>query len=359
MPSTLPQKILQHLQRGRAADWRGARWTRLALDLARHQARRNPVFQKWVRAFVAPQGELPPFLPITAFAEARVACFPAGKTPLFFQSSGTTAGAKKRGRHEFRSLELYRASVIAGWRWFQDKMGNDGKDSVRPRFLALMPSSREAPHSSLSRMLDLLMHEFGDECGFWAMRDGRWDWRGFAIHLRQAAREKRPVVLFGTAFAWVHGLEWCQRHHLHLTLPRQSIALETGGTKGRSREIGREELHRSIRRTMGIPASRIFSEYSMCEISSQAWSRRVKGRDGRVRHLFQFPPWCRPRVVRPGGTARAPRGVPGVLEIADLANADSCAFLRTGDRAVDWGEGFELLGRIPRAGLKGCSLAFE
>ncbi len=92
----------------------------------------------------------------------------------------------------------------------------------------------------------------------------------------------------------------------------------------------------------------------MCELSSQAYSF-PKG----ARQVFRFPPWCRTRILKPGSTKICRAGEKGVLEIHDLANLDSCSFLRTEDVAVARGKGFELYGRLPRAELKGCSLAFE
>lgn len=218
-----------------------------------------------------------------------------------------------------------------------------------------MPSAVEKPHSSLSAMLAILMDEFGDGRGLWAMRRGRWEWPRLRDHLRRLEHAPRPAVLFGTAFAWVHFLDWCAVRRTRFHLPRETRVFETGGYKGRSRELSRDELHGRLARCLGLPSSRIGSEYSMCEISSQAWSYR----DARGRLLFRFPPWCRARVARPGTSSRAHPGEPGVLEIHDLANVDSCAWIRTGDMAVERGEGFVLIGRLPRAGLKGCSLEFE
>jgi hypothetical protein len=121
----------------------------------------------------------------------------------------------------------------------------------------------------------------------------------------------------------------------------------------------RPELHRRLERFLGVKASDVHSEYSMCELSSQAYSFRLKGAKGAGRLIFRFPPWCRHRVVRPGSSVPVSEGETGVLEIHDLANLDSCAFLHTEDMAIRRGDGFELIGRLPRAGLKGCSLAFE
>lgn len=226
--------------------------------------------------------------------------------------------------------------------------------SALPTFLALMPSFREKPHSSLSCMLEILMEEFGDGDGFWAMNKGRWDWQGLAMRLKNLEKEKRPVVLFGTAFAWVYFLDWCKAHGKMFHLSADSLVFETGGVKGKSREIPQMELHRELGRLLGLPPRSIASEYSMCELSSQAWSIPFKSKI-----IFRFPPWCRFRVVLPKGSREAAEGGKGVLEILDLANLDSCAFIRAEDLAIRRGSGFELVGRLPRAGLKGCSLEYE
>lgn len=349
--SQVRSEILR-LLRGGAAAWDPATWRRVASRLHADQARRNPIYRGWVRANGG--GKRPSAMPLAAWREARVFCG-RGRAREVFESSGTTSTL--RGRHYFRDLAVYEASVVAGWEWGVGEWMKPGAASLRRRehgrkfqYLALMPSPTEAPRSSLSRMLEILARRFeGGPC-FWAMRRGKWDWDGLVRRLEKEGRGTDTTVVFGTAFGWVHFLDWCAARGRRFRLGRRVLAIETGGYKGRSREVSREELHRGMARTLGIPPGHIQVEYSMCEISSQAWS---------IGGLLYFPPWCRVRVMPPRAGEKLRRGEPGILEIHDLANTDSCAFVRSEDLAVADGEGFFLAGRVPRAGLKGCSLGHE
>lgn len=327
-----------------------------------HQIRHNPVFRRWRENDGPDDG--PAGLPLVAFKESVVSCFRPSTQSPWFESSGTTAaGQPVVSRHWFHSPDLYRASVIAGWRWFCRSLEGEAAafEAEPPFFAGVMPSSREAPHSSLSRMVEILMSDCGSGShGFWCMKSGRWDWTGFCAQLERLRQRGCRVVLFGTAFGWVHFLDWCGTRRLRFHLPHGSLVVETGGYKGRSREMDRAVLHAQLGARLGVESHFIRSEYSMCELSSQAWSFPAsQRRDRPPRAFFRFPPWCRWRVVRPGSTRTVARDETGVLEIEDLANLDSCAFLRTEDLVIDRGDGFEMTGRLPHAELKGCSLAFE
>ncbi|MCC7518252.1 MAG: hypothetical protein IT578_03595 [Verrucomicrobiae bacterium] len=347
----LRTEILWRLRRGAAA-WTPATRRRIEARLHAEQARENPVYRAWLQANGS--GKRPVALPVAAWREARVFTG-RGKPGARFVSSGTTSVA--RGRHDFRDLAVYEASVVAGWAWAASERARlervppkTGGSQACPQFFAIMAPPSEAPHSSLSRMLEILMLRFGGGRGFWALRRGKWDWAGLSRRLGDLRKKERNAVVFGTAFGWVRFLDACAARRTHFSLGQHALAFETGGTKGRSREVSREELHGLISGTLGIPHGNTRSEYSMCELSSQAWS---------FGDALRFPPWCLARVAPflDSGT-HLPNGV-GVLEIHDLANTDSCAFVRTEDLAVAVGGGFALAGRAPRATLKGCSLAHE
>jgi hypothetical protein len=128
---------------------------------------------------------------------------------------------------------------------------------------------------------------------------------------------------------------------------------ETGGYKGRSREIEKSELHRLIARRCGVPASRIVSEYGMSELSSQAYDWRIGASRERV---FHFPPWARAEVISPETGERVGEGEMGLLRVFDLANVCSVMAIQTEDLAVRRGEGFVLVGRAAQSEPRGCSL---
>jgi hypothetical protein len=138
-------------------------------------------------------------------------------------------------------------------------------------------------------------------------------------------------------------------------LPSGSRAMETGGYKGKSRELTKSGLHAAIRRQLGIPGSHIVCEYGMCELSSQAYDG-IAGSAGEGGRVFRFPPWARARVVSPETGCEVADGEGGMIQIFDLANAWSVLAIQTEDLGVRRGDGFELTGRAARAEPRGCSL---
>lgn len=229
-----------------------------------------------------------------------------------------------------------------------------------------------------------------DSTGAWTV-----DSDALLAELQSAIATSTPVMLFGTAFNYVHVLDDFARHSRTLALPPGSLALETGGYKGRSRELPKAELHALITARLGVPQDAIVREYGMSELSSQAYE--LTGADGTRRdsgsvspqhsvgrglgrgesldasspqpsppfsmeereseaRLFYFPPWARVSVLSPETGREVAGSEPGLLCIHDLANVWSVSAVRTQDLARRRGDGFELLGRAAAAEARGCSL---
>ena len=168
------------------------------------------------------------------------------------------------------------------------------------------------------------------------------------------------MILFGTAFAWVHFFDAMPQQ---FALPPGSRVIETGGFKGRSREVSKEELYALFTTRLGLPSTHCLSEYGMSELASQFYDSTL--RDGSLclhRAARKIgPPWLKTRILDPiTGEDSAP-GEPGILVPYDLANLNSVLALQTEDwgQAAPDGEGFVLLGRAPGAVLRGCSLTAE
>jgi hypothetical protein len=172
--------------------------------------------------------------------------------------------------------------------------------------------------------------------------------------LNKQSQDTRPALLLGTAFSFVHLLDYMAEHNLRLKLPAGSRLMETGGYKGRSRSMPKAELHALISARLGIPGTQIVSEYGMSELSSQAYDRVTLAPSGR--RLFHFPPWVQTQVVSLETGRELPNGETGLLRVFDLANVYSVMAIQTEDLAVCHGDGFELVGRDPRAEPRGCSL---
>ncbi len=198
--------------------------------------------------------------------------------------------------------------------------------------------------------------------GFWAEEFGSsrtafWV-NNNAIHfvalravLETQCRQGVPIGIAGTAFSFVHLVDaWANLPPLEL--PPGSWLLETGGFKGRSREVSKAELYAQLARTFSVGDDAIYNEYGMSELSSQAYARGTKG-------LHETPPWARVLVVDPATSREVRVGQKGLVRWIDLANVDSVMALQTLDLAERTASGFRLIGRLPRTEPRGCSLSAE
>jgi hypothetical protein len=181
-------------------------------------------------------------------------------------------------------------------------------------------------------------------------RDGGWglDIPRVLNFLFSSQTARKPVAILGTAFLFVHLLDLLEKGASTVRLPAGSWAMETGGYKGRSREIPKEELHRLIADRLGVAPGKIFAEYGMSELSSQAYDQG----DG----LFRFPPWARAQIVSPATGREAREGERGLIRIFDLANVWSVMAVQTEDIGIRVGDAFQLMGRAAQAEARGCSL---
>jgi hypothetical protein len=347
---------------GRDAPGDEARFNALALELFAAQCDAVPAY----RALATHLGAAPdtvrhwreiPAVPTAAFKEFAFTSLPPERRTRVFQSSGTTTGHPGRVFHDAASLEVYAASVRA---WFQPHLVPDADEAAGPglRFVLLTPPVAQAPHSSLAEMAERVAERFGAGAAVAAGRvdsSGAWrlDLECLVPVLREVTASGQPVCLLGTAFSFVHLLDHLAETGLRLRLPPGSRVMETGGYKGRSRELPRNELHAGLTRWLGVPAPHIVGEYGMCELASQAYDR-VVGETGP--RLFRFPPWARAAVVSPETGREVADGEAGLLRVVDLANVRAVLAVLTEDLAVRRGAGFELLGRAAGAETRGCSL---
>jgi acyl-CoA synthetase (AMP-forming)/AMP-acid ligase II len=231
--------------------------------------------------------------------------------------------------------------------------------------VSLVPSEAELPDSSLAFMIARAAETLAEGPVLEAMfpRTGL-DFDALRAGFETAAARGEPLLLLGTAFAFVHLLDRCEREGIAFVLPEGSRIMDTGGFKGRSREVARGELLAAYRERLGIPETHVVSEYGMTELCSQFYepvlADRISGNraadGGRV---FVGPPWVRTRVLDPETLAELRPGEPGLLCHFDLANAWTVSAVLTEDLGVAAGRGFRVLGRARGAELRGCSLAAE
>jgi hypothetical protein len=341
----------------REEPWRSddARFARGALALFAFQFERCAPYRRFCeRRGVTPESvrdwrEIPA-VPTGAFKEVPLRGFPAEATVKVFRTSGTTTAA--RGELALDTLALYEASLLPTFRRF---LLPELAPGARARILALAPPPEEAPDSSLTHMFAVAIAALGAPGSGFFVAGGALR----TAELLAALREPRPepLLVAGTAFAFVHWLDALAAAGERLRLPAHARLMETGGFKGRSRALPREALHAALAERLGVPEARIVNQYGMTELGSQFYDSTLAEPAAPRRKLG--PPWARVRIVDPESGREAAPGAVGVIEVFDLANTGSVAALRTADLGRRAGDGFEVIGREPGAEARGCSLGAE
>ena len=317
----------------------------LALDVFRFQYLHNKVYKNFTDLLnVNPEEVLDyrdiPFLPVEAFQDHVV--ITGEFTPeVIYRSSGTT-NSQSRSKHHIRSLAWYNEITDR----IYSNIVLPVKTSV---FYALLPGYIERKDASLVAMAKSFMRISGQGDKFFLDNH-----RELEAELAKSLDRNIEVVVIGVTHALLKWLEGEQAQVWADKGIKKGWALtivETGGMKGHGREPIREEVHARIKRV--LPFARIISEYGMTELLSQAYSL-----DGR---FFKSPPWMKVIVRDPSDPGSIlNHGRTGRLQIIDLANIDSCAFISTSDLGSSIvSEGitmFEVLGRFDHAEIRGCNL---
>jgi hypothetical protein len=314
-------------------------------DLARWQASRIPEYGRLRR-----HGAWPPALPTDVFRFRRIAAHPKEEDLRVFRSSGTTSS--ERSVHVYCDLSLYDFASRAAARQMLFP------DVDKLRLVILAPHEDEAPDSSLEYMLTRFSESFGRECT-WAWRRGTLDLELLSDVLRGAEGSGEPIALLGTSFAFVHVEDGLGDQRFDL--PLGSRVMQTGGYKGRSREVDPEVLLAAISARYGITAPRIINEFGATELSSQMYETTlredIEGSPG-PRRLW-VPPWVRATPVDPDTLQPVEGKTVGILRIDDTANLDSVCCIQTADLGQRLDDGIVVLGRAPGAAARGCSLAAD
>jgi hypothetical protein len=343
-----------------------AAFNRAALRVFAYQYARNAPYA----AFCQRRGLTPaevthwsgiPAVPSAAFREVALVAGTAEEVDAVFRTSGTTQGEEKRGVHYIPDLILYHFSLIPN---FAASVLPDGAEL---RMISLIPSSGEVPDSSLSHMVAVVLERLGSSgSGYFASATWGIDDDGVRATLRQAEADGDAVCILGTSFAFVHWLDRLAGRGERYRLPAGSRLMDTGGYKGRSREVSPDEMHRLYAEYLGIPASHCVNEYGMTELCSQFYDADlrdlVKGRERRGdggRRMKMVPPWVRTEAVDPETLQPVPDGSVGILRHVDLANAGSVLAIQTEDLGIVEGNRFHLIGRAPGATPRGCSIAMD
>ncbi|WP_420130612.1 long-chain fatty acid--CoA ligase [Longimicrobium sp.] len=358
-PGALRDELLHHIGAGTGAEMPDAEFDRLARAVFAHQFARNAPYRAYCeRRGVSPRTvagwEDVPAVPTDAFKAAALVCGDPADAAAVFRTSGTTAGPERRGTHYLPDLSLYDAALRAGFR------AHLLADGARPRILSLIPRPEEMRDSSLSHMAGAVVADFGGAGSEWYVSpEGGIDHGGLADALRRAETAGEPVCILGTAFALVHWLDALREAGARHRLPAGSRLMDTGGFKGRSREVTREELYGAVQERLGIPHAWCVNEYGMTEMSSQFYDGVAGLAVAPAERLHVGPPWVRTQATDPETLRPLPHGETGVLRHFDLANLNSVMAIQTADLGITSPEGFRVLGRAQGAEARGCSLAMD
>lgn len=303
-----------------------------ALDIFNYQLNNNAVYRDFVQALGIRTQDVRevkdiPFLPVRFFKTHPVVTGDFSPEAVF-ESSGTTGMVSSR--HMVRDVKLYEESFSRGFSVFYG-------DITDYCVIGLLPSYLERGHSSLVYMVDRLISQSGNpESGFYLD-----EYAKLASVLQSLEERGQPVLLIGVSFAL---LDFAELYPMTL---KHTIIMETGGMKGRRKELIRQELHAILKSAFN--QSSIHSEYGMTELLSQAYS---KG-DG----VYRCPPWMKVLLRDDEDPLHVMYTGTGVVNVIDLTNIHSCSFIATDDAGKVYSDGsFEILGRTDGSDMRGCSL---
>ena len=269
-----------------------------------------------------------PFLPVELFKNHKIVSGDYNANEIF-TSSGTTG--VQTSKHYIADIELYEMSFLATFEMFFGAVN----DYV---ILALLPSYLERTGSSLVYMANKLIDlSYFTESGFYLD-----EYEELSLLLQTLKKKKQKVLLLGVTYAL---LDLAEKYPIDYP---ELILMETGGMKGKRKEIIRNELHYKLKYAFGV--SNIFSEYGMTELLSQAYS---KGSG-----IFRTPPWMK-ILIRDVNDPLSllPSGKTGGINIIDLVNVHSCSFIATQDLGkTNLNDSFEILGRFDSSDVRGCNL---
>lgn len=308
-----------------------------ALEVLNYQCNKNAVYQDFIKNLyrdctTAKALADIPFLPVEFFRNHKII---TGDHPIeaVFESSSTSGASP--GRHYVSDLKLYEESFLNSFRFFY---GNPENFLIT----ALLPSYTEREGSSLVYMVNKLIEKSHNPLsGFY-----KGNIADLLQTIAKAKKENRKTLLIGVSFAL---LDLAESYSPDLS---GIVLMETGGMKGRRKEIIRSELHSILKDKFNLPE--IHSEYGMTELLSQAYS----GGEG----IFYTPPWMKILIRDPQDplTIYTETGRTGGINIIDLANINSCSFIATGDLGKLHADGgFEVLGRFDASDTRGCNLLAE
>jgi hypothetical protein len=310
-----------------------ADFERITLEVFHYQLKNCSIYRDYVHLLNrqnAKSFEEIPFLPIEFFKTNEIYCGQKSDKDILFLSSGT--GNSARSKHIVRDIKLYESNFRAIYHQFFGAIFNHV-------VLALLPNYQEQGNSSLVYMVDTLISDSGNNLSGFLLNEPE----EIEIRYKKACASGKKVVIFGVSYALLDLAE----KNINLS---EAIIIETGGMKGRRKEISKKSLHLELIKGLNVPF--VSSEYGMTELLSQAYSFE----EG----IFSCPPWMKVlfREVHDPLTLIEGSGK-GAINVIDLANIHSCSFIATQDLGRNVPGGFILEGRMEQSDLRGCNLMVD
>lgn len=326
----------------------------LALKVFEYQFKNNSVYQQicLMRQNTKPQTwQEIPCLTTDLFKTQKLFCLNENENEIaqVFYSSGTTKSQQSKHYLSELELKLYEASL---WQTFKTAFKLDEQNF---KYLVLSQSPQESPNSSLIYMFESIRQKLKANPNCYFIQDNCLQTQSLIYEIQNT---NRPILLVGTAFSFVHFLD--QTQNLSFNLPSNSAIMETGGFKGKSREIVKEEFYALLCQKFNLPKQNIVGQYGMSELGTQYYDFSYALNSPLERYKKPLP-WTRVRIVKPSNLQEEVEiGETGLICHYDLTNLDSLAFVLSGDLGLKQeNNSFEIIGRAKNLMPKGCSLTTD
>lgn len=307
-----------------------------ALQICKYQIQHVPIYSAYCSLLKADIDHIDsisqiPFLPISFFKSHKVISSEIKQEELVFNSSGTTG--QLRSKHFIAKQNYYHTSIQKSFELHYGPLS-------QYQFIAFLPSYMDQTNSSLIHMMEYCMKQSGSSTNCFTKNVDETK-----LALRESIGSERTTILIGVSYALLDLAE------ANITLPDSCIVMETGGMKGKRKEMIRKKFHSILK--SAFSKEHIHSEYGMTELLSQSYSSG----DG----IFHSPPWKQVYIRDPKDyKTMLPYSKTGMVNIIDLANIYSCSFIATEDMGIKNTDGsFEIIGRSDNSEIRGCNLMYE
>lgn len=331
----------------------------LALTVFSYQFEHNFPYRKYAQSkFKTPLTvtcwEDIPTLPIQAFKNFDLSTVGLNDIEDIFTSSGTS-DSQNRSKNYHPNFEVWDSSMKNGFK----KYVLPDRENIQ--ILSLFPGIESNPHSSLSRYVSQAVSFFGTaDSHIFVDQDGI-DYSSVVMEIQRAEKNNTSIMLLGASFSFVYLLDYLSSHHLTFFLSEKSIIFDTGGFKGKTREINQDKFYNQIQEVFHIKRSQIINMYGMTEVSSQCYDQNILHTSSNqpISYSKAAPAWVKIQVLSFDTLQPVGKGERGLLAFYDLSNWNSCMAILTEDIAIQNDTGFVLQGRANGSESKGCSIALD